>query len=445
MDLREGGAVKYKQVDRVRFLLFCLAMLLPLACNFPQVAAARPAESMVTQTIYFSGDAGEIPATPSETARVETSTLTPSFTPTFTIVHLATPPGSPGTTRYITDPETRDYAPQRKSLSGSDAYPVNRFERPYTAGTMEYLADVDLTRVEMKIAAPWVYILFFIAGPRMEGIGETMYGVEFDVNRDGRGDYLIWGASPAGTDWTTEGVELWKDTNADVGGPDGQLTNAPWTGGDGYDQRVFSGGQGADPDLVWIRAMAGGTQIQLAFKYFAIGNASSFLWNGLADNGVRRPDWFDYNDHFTQGEAGSPLPIQADYYPLKALFGIDNTCRDAYGFAPTGSEAGLCLYEGTIRGQVAWDIDHSGSLDSTELTIALIAGDTITLGQGACPTAGYRTAVTDTEGRYAFLALPPGTYCVGLIHTVPNPISIAPVTVSLSPGENETVDLPVPW
>ncbi|MGB7536955.1 MAG: carboxypeptidase-like regulatory domain-containing protein [Anaerolineales bacterium] len=416
-----------------------------LACNLERTAASTPSEFTASPTIFAPRETGEIPVTPSETVPAELPTLTPTFTPTFTAVHLATPPGPTGTSRYITDPETRDYAPQKKSPSGSDAYQFNRYERPYTAGTMDYLPDVDLTRVELRVAPPWVYITFFTAGTRTDGIGRTMYGAEFDVNRDGRGEYLIWGGSPPGVEWTTDGVEVWKDSNGDVGGSDPQLANAPWTGGNGYDQKFFSGGQGADPDLAWIRQIEGGLKIQLAFKYSAIGNAAAFLWNGVADFGVRRPDWFDYNDHFTQSDAGSPLPIQADSYPLQALFGIDNTCRDAYGFSPTGTEPGLCLYEGSILGQVAWDIDHSGSLDSFELTTTMIGGDTVTLGQGACPAAGFRTAVTDAEGRYSFPALAPGTYCVGLIHTVPNPISISPIMVNLSPAENEVVNLAVPW
>ncbi len=377
----------------------------------------------------------------------DTHTPTETFTPTstVTVAHAATPPGASGATRYITDPETRDYAPQKKSPSGSDVYQSNRYERPYTAETMDYLSDVDLTRVEMRIAPPWVYITFQFAAPRAEGIGQTMYGAEFDLNRDGRGEFLVWGASPAGANWTTDGVEVWKDSNADVGGPNPQMTNAPWTGGNGYDQRLFASGQGADPDLAWARQLDGGKKVQLAFKYSAIGGAAQFLWNGLADLGVRRPDWFDYNDHFTQGEAGSPLPIQADYYPLKALFGVDNTCRDAYGFAPTGAEMGLCQYFGTISGVVAWDIDHNGVLDATELSIAMIVGDTVTLGQGACPISGYKTAVTNAEGRYSFPDLPIGTYCVGLIHTVPVPLSITPVSVALAPGENETVNFIIPW
>jgi hypothetical protein len=381
---------------------------------------------------------GARPATP-------TASRTPQPTASLTVAHESTPPGAAGTTRYITDPVTRDYAPQKRSPSGSDVYQGNRWERPYTAETMEYLPDVDLTRVELRISPPWVYVTFFLSGARAEGVGRTMYGAEFDTNRDGRGEYLIWGASPPGAEWTAEGVEAWQDSNGDVGGPNPQAADAPWTGGDGYDRSLFAGGQGADPDLAWIRQLEGGTKIQLAFKYSAIGNAPQFLWNGLADLGIRNPAWFDYNDHFTQGEAGSPLTVQPDYYPLKALFGIDNTCRDAYGFAPTGMEPGLCQYPGTIGGVVAWDIDHNGVLDPTEISTAAISGDTITLGQGACPADGYRTAVTDAQGRYSFPDLPYGTYCVGAVHTTPWPIDVPSVTVSLAPGQNKTVNFALPW
>jgi hypothetical protein len=289
------------------------------------------------------------PATPTATATVAppatptpTATGTAAATLTATIAHTATPPETAGTTGYIVDPETRPYAPEQRAPAGSDVYQNNRYERPYSSGTMEYLSDVDLTRVELRIAPPWIVVTFRIAEPRAEGIGRTMYGAEFDTDLDGRGDYLVWGASPAGADWTVEGVEIWNDSDGDVGGANPQMTNAPYTGGDGYDRKVFSGGGGADPDLAWIRRSEDGAKIQLAFKGIAIKNSMHFLWNGLADFGVRRPDWFDYNDHFTQADAGSPLPIQPDFYPLKSLWGIDNTCLAAYGFTATGAETGLC-------------------------------------------------------------------------------------------------------
>jgi hypothetical protein len=239
-------------------------------------------------------------------------------------------------------------------------------------------------------------------------------------------------------------VAVWKDSNGDVGGARPQLNDAPNPNADGYDEQIFSSGQGADPDLAWIRS-AGSGIVQLAFKYSAIGNAPQFLWSGLADAGIRNPAWFDYNDHFAAAEAGSPLTADADRYPLKALYGIDSTCRDAYGFSPTGAEPRLCLYYGGIAGTVAWDIDHNGELDSFELSTTVISGDTVTLGEGACPADGYESAVTDADGRYAFAEIPIGTYCVGVVHSLPVPIDVPSVAITLSTGETETVNFPVPW
>ncbi|MGB7536956.1 MAG: hypothetical protein WBM17_00310 [Anaerolineales bacterium] len=353
-----------RKAVRRRITLFPILFFL-LGCQITGAAAAAAADS-ATQTalalsvIQYSTSAGGRFPSPTNTAQgirphtptasatpipseTATVTATATATPTATAGHTVTPPGATGATRYILDPVTRDYAPQKKSPAGSDEYQNNRWERPYTAGTMDYLPDVDLIRVELRVAPPWIYVTFVTAGTRPAGTGQTMYGAEFDVNRDGRGDYLVWGASPPGAEWTTAGVEVWKDSNADVGGPIPLLANAPWSSGNGYDRKVFPGGQGADPDLAWIRQIESEAKIQLAFSILAVGNAPQFLWSGLADFGIRRPDWFDYNDHFTQSEAGSPLPVQADFYPLQALFGIDNTCRDAYGFTPTGSEAGLCV------------------------------------------------------------------------------------------------------
>jgi hypothetical protein len=56
---------------------------------------------------------------------------------------------------------------------------------------------------------------------------------------------------------------------------------------------------------------------------------------------VKRPAWLDYNDHFTNEEAGDPASI-SEYYPIKELYTMDNTCRYAFGFSPTGSEPGIC-------------------------------------------------------------------------------------------------------
>jgi hypothetical protein len=426
-----------------------LLLAVPFWISACLLSGRTPAGTPVVGTTAASGrvesearETTESPATPSETPLIETATLTP----TSTIVHLMTPPGAGGTTRYITDFDTKPYAPQKKAIGG-DEYHNNRWERPFTAEAMEYLPDVDLKRVDLKIQSPWVYVTFEFLDPRAEGIGQTMYGAEFDLNKDDRGDYLIWGVSPPSGEWTTDGVEVWKDTNYDVGGPTPQASNAPWELGDGYDENLFSGGSGADPDLAWIRQIEGGKEVQLAFKYSVLNNASQFLWNGLADLGVRNPAWMDYNDHFTQKEAGSPLPVQTTLYPLKELWGLDNTCRDAYGFTPTGTEAGLCLYTGSISGMVFLDNNENGIPDAGEPPYP---HGVVQLGQGACPSSGYGSMSINGSGQYAFQNIPTGTYCVRYSEPAPPSgdfvvLSPNPVTVTLVPNEAETVNFVVFW
>jgi hypothetical protein len=357
-----------------------------------------------------------------------------------------TPPGSAGTTRYITDPESRDYAPQKKAPSGSDIFAGNRYERPFTAEAMEYLSDVDLKRVEMRIAAPWVYVTFEFSSPRAEGIGQTVYGAEFDTDKDGRGEFLVWGVSPANAEWTPDGVEVRQDGNNDVGGAHPQASDPPNPNADGYEQKLFADGQGADPDLAWIRQTEGGAKVQLAFKYSALGNAPQFLWNGLADADIRRSDWFDYNDHFTAAEAGSPQTYETALYPVQALYGVDNTCRDAYGFTPTGNEPGLCMYNGTLSGRLWLDGTcdnlagwHNGVMDAGEP--GSNAGQ-IQLGEGACPTSGYRNTTPGADGQFGFANVPAGTYCVShaysgwIEYTTPHE-----VTVNLAAGATEVVNI----
>ncbi len=432
----------------IPWLLLGAALLL-LACNLSGFAAGGTgAATPGSESAVPSGSAGTVAAAASDTPAPSD---TPQPTATYTIVHLMTPVDTSGTTRFITDLSTKPYAAQKKAIGGDD-YSTNRYERPFTATDMVYLPDVDLTRVEMRIQSPWVYITFEFAGPRSEGIGQTMYGAEFDTNKDGRGEYLVWGASPPSAAWTTDGVEVLQDTNADVGGPTPQVTNAPWNLGDGYDKKLVSSGQGADPDLAWIRQIEGGAKVQLAFKYSAIGNAPQFLWNGLADDGVRNPKWFDYNDHFTQAEAGSPYPVQTSLYPLKGLYALDNTCRDPYGFTPTGTEPGLCAYFGTISGTVFRDfyapnpastIDN-GVLDANE---PVWPHGTVNLGQGACPATGYKSAGIGAPGTYAFAGIPIGVYCVSFIPGDPTVHTTSPiaVAVTLTPDATKIVNFGVDW
>ncbi len=79
----------------------------------------------------------------------------------------------------------------------------------------------------------------------------------------------------------------------------------------------------------------------MAFKYAAIGSPDDWTWGVWADEGVNKPEYFDYNDHFTATEAGSPT-TGSSYYPVKAVAAVDNSCRWAVGFTPDGTEPGIC-------------------------------------------------------------------------------------------------------
>ena len=68
------------------------------------------------------------------------------------------------------------------------------------------------------------------------------------------------------------------------------------------------------------------------------------MYGALADANLKDVSKLDYVDRFTEEEAGSPVRDKK-YYPLKALFAVDNTCREAHGFNPTGYEPMLCPRE----------------------------------------------------------------------------------------------------
>lgn len=65
-----------------------------------------------------------------------------------------------------------------------------------------------------------------------------------------------------------------------------------------------------------------------------------------------------------------------------------------------------------------------------------ITGIQVSLGNGACPSAGFATATTDNSGFYSFTALEPGTYCVSVDPLVePNLSLLVPGSWTYPPGD----------
>jgi hypothetical protein len=432
----------YRSSHNSRILLALAAILmLSLACDLPTGASTA---GKATLSLAPSQTMTEEPsATPMDT---ETPEITPTFTPTatatetalptatLTVVHTALPDAPGSTVSLINDADSSITGPQGQA-SGGDDFPNNRFERPFLADKMVYLPKTDLLTVRLSIVSPWVYATFTLAsGTQPEATGSTMYGLELDTDQDGRGNYLVWGLAPASAEWTTAGVEIWMDTNRDVGGLT-PYTADPGQGGDGYDQNIFMGGHGSDPDAAWIRRGTDPNQVELAVKYSAINSATKFYWNAVADSHIKHPAWFDLNDHFTFAEAGSPLKELTADYPLKNFFGFDNTCVYWYGSTPTDSKPWFCHPPmGALAGTVFVDKNKNGKKDEGEVAIP---GATVLIRQGRCPAPIKFSDITDHAGGFYFSQLPPDTYCVSLLNaaalgtaTTPHP-----ATVFVNPGE----------
>lgn len=318
-----------------RLLLMFVLTVFVLACNLPSARDSTPPPSVQETLPTAAVQVEALPATPEPATEV---VPTPSTVPA---VQHFTQPSEPSRIRtWVTDRSSAQYANEHRSVA--DGFDKNLFERPFTAGEMTYQPYLDITRTEMGNGGKWIYVVIYLEGAPPVG-SEAFYAVELDLNLDGRGDWLIGATAPASTAWTTDGVKVWRDTNHDVGGNKPMISEAPLSGLNGYDELVFDSGQGADPDAAWGRIDPSSAQhIQIAFKQSLIGSADSFLFGGWSDEGVKEAGWFDYNDHFTLAEAGSPLS-NSPYYPLAALFSVDNTCRWGYGFEPTTNYPGLCL------------------------------------------------------------------------------------------------------
>lgn len=314
-------------LSRSTLIPVLLAVGLTLACSIagPPVPEGPPPTVEAAQAP---------PSTPvPEPTPEPTATANP---PTPTVIHLVTPGEPPKDQFFISDVSSE--ADVQRAASG-DSYAHNRLERPFSSGDMVFQAGLDITYGGISADDTWVYFAFKLAGPPETGA----YAVELDLDGDGRGDLMVRSAAPLSAEWTTDGVQLLVDGNDDVGGASPMEPDLMTASADGYETIVFDQGQGDDPDSAWTRtAKIEGDGIQFAVKRTVIGDLS-FLWSGWADAGVNQPGWIDYNDHFSEDEAGSLGTV------LAAVASVDNTCRMYYGFTPTGREPGLCAVTGTVR------------------------------------------------------------------------------------------------
>ncbi len=395
----------------------------------PQVtdtSVGRPATPLVVSptfpgTLAFPSETSK----PTATATVPpTATASPTVTLTPSLVHRMQPGALPAMSEKLFDAVCGPYLQPGQPVvpPRGDDYHVNLYERPMNAETQDtYFPELDIQQAQIGTDGTWIYVVLDLFGLPDDGFpANVRYGVELDLDIDGRGDWLIWVQPPLGDVWQVEGVQVYHDADDDVG-EDRACRNDPPQDGTAYETRVFDAGWGEDADLAWARGRPGDPpQVHIAFKHDMIDRDPAFMWWVWADQGVNRPDWMDYNDHFTAEEAGSPFRANPNY-PVKAIAEVDNTCHWVFGFKPTGKEPCICAGRfptptptaaprpGQITGRLFKDRDGDGKYDPNEG----VSGWTVIARQGPCSNPGSigATAVTNAQGAFS-MEVPAGRWCV---------------------------------
>jgi hypothetical protein len=230
----------------------------------------------------------------------------------------------------------------RQMVSGGDVFVNNQYERPFNTGPMDkYFPYLDIVDTQGFKDDTWGYATITLQDTDADGGLPAQYGVELDLDKDGRGDWLIRASGLSSTEWARQGVQAWSDADADVGGVAILAADSKARGGTGHEALVFDQGNGDLTDGAWARIRADDPRtVELAFKLEMLGSPASYAMGAWAGTNVD-PAMFDYHDRMSHAQAGSPN-LGYEVYPLKDMAEIDNTCRLAIGFAPTGKEPGLC-------------------------------------------------------------------------------------------------------
>ncbi len=463
-----------KNLYEMSAIILTLAMLVG-ACNLPTIIINPAATSTPPggSSPTAGGESVTPPAPiPSEMPPLAFATLTQSYT-TY-----------PGELSTILSAVKDDIFPSNYG----DNYATNLYERPFQLDNT-YRPDADIAAAYVSMDSTWYYFSTEVVdiNPATKTL-DTPFGYEIDFDRDGRGDFLLWATPPFSANWTNSGVQVYADLNRDVGNRRPILSDAPITvKSDGYETVAVYNGAGRDPEAAWARQSPNSsTTLQIAVKKSLI-NQNLFLWWAWTDFDLGKPAVFDYNDTFTAQEAGSPYS-SSPYYPLKALFGMDNTCRAAFGFTPVGNEPGLCgaaqptsaptsavitvtnavktaipvnnptgipvlpkkptdtptpepAQKGSINGIVFIDNNGNWAFDTGDegtnaYELRLYQNNT-------CTGSPYLGAAPATDGNYNLTNLPAGYWCLQLLYTGSPVKPLNPAAFRVNAGAATTINFAI--
>ncbi len=299
------------------YALTLLLVALALSCNLPATISPPTVTPMLPPTALSL----------------------PAASPSLPVNHLQNPSLDAGRGTIFYDTDCAGTAAEKRAPYG-DAYNLNFLERPFSQD-MGYIPDLDIRTFGLSQDAIWYYVSLKTIGGNPNASPGILYAVELDMDKDGFGDFIIVAQPPYAAAWTTQNVRVFADENHNTSGLSPTKSDAPFEA-DGYETLIFDGarGLGDDPDLAWVR-MVNNEEATLQFAFKRSWAGSVFLFGVLADAGLKSVSQLDYVDRFTEEQAGSPVRSKKEY-PLKALYAVDNTCRQAVGFVPSGYEPMIC-------------------------------------------------------------------------------------------------------
>ena len=323
------------------FYLYILVFL-GLACNFFSLTGV-PQQATPTLIVPTPEVQAPKPMVPTPEVQVPVPTVSVTTTSIVTTNIIMGPAESlplPGEPVY--DVDSSGTGAQRFAPYG-DSYRFNRFERPFLAD-MIYVQDLDIVSFNLSEDVEWYYVSINLVGNNPNNALGINYGVEIDLKIDGFGDYIIWAHPPYTPTWNTTTVQVFQDSNNDSAGLSATLADGVISS-NGYDALIYDGEspENTTPGLAWVRFSEDQeANVQFAFQKNLVG--SSFRIGVVSDAGLKDVSIYDYNDHFEEFAAGSPIKDK-EYYPLGVLYAVDNTCWAAYGYTTTGNEPKACPVE----------------------------------------------------------------------------------------------------
>lgn len=279
------------------------------------------------------------------------------------IEHQVIPADLPQSRSGLAGDQDSSVTAEQKKSNGGDRFTFEQFERPFSANTMDvYFPNLDIIETHVFQDETWVYGTIKVTDRSTAAVEPYRFAMQLDVQVDGRGDWLVLALNPSSTDWSTDSVQIYFDANGDVGDRTPMTADENASSGDGFEQMVFDQGKGDDPDAGWVRVSPDDSNtVEFAVKLSLLGSPTAYMVNMWTGHSTLDPALFDYSDHYTQEQAGAADPGYPLFYPIKAIYELDNSCRIAVGFQPKGNEPGLCLSTaapgdpGSVQGESGGD------------------------------------------------------------------------------------------